>query len=536
MEDKERLENEWALAQIINNPVMFREFINEDDPNWAPLERHERVWSTCTNDRVSLCCGRGVHKTTSMIEMLYWWVITGDFNRGDQPNLLVMVPNKAQKDLAFGRIASACRKHWLINKLVDKSRINMQEGRIDFLNGFQFILRIAGSAGSEDNVIGIHTTKIWVDEAQEFPWKTWQSLQNCLKWESEGHQMIVSGVPNGERKENVLYVCDQVDQDYITFNIPQTKMSWWNPDIELTRRRQYLSIQEDSEDYKHFVLGQHGVPTFAVFDRVRFKKEDYEVMRHVVTQQMVDRTKELQPDGSILHRLENLVPLPLVPSPYGVKPKIGVGYDVGYSPDPTVFFVMYQDVKSGLWKNLLRLVLQRVEYAIQRDILLLLDMIYNFDFIGIDMGGPGKVQYQDLTGEMSDPRYKEHKFADRIFPVEFGGQMVVAVRTEDGEMVERKDNVKRVAVETVSRWTQETQRFVFSVGDENLMDELERTKFQRGASGEPIYKTSDDHQFASMMCAIMAYENKFGSPLMAPKNELKPKLLSARWLDPYGVL
>lgn len=537
MDENERLEAEWMLARILDNPVLFREFINQGDPNWHGLEQHERAWTACRNSHMSMCCGRSVHKTTTMIEMLYWWVITGDFVRGDTPNLFVMVPNKAQKDLSFGRIASACRQHWLISKLVDKNRINSQEGRIDFLNGFQFILRIAGSAGSEDNVIGVHTTKIWVDEAQEFPWKTWQSLQNCLKFEVEGHKMIVSGVPNGERKENVLFVCDQQDDEYITFNVSQAMMSWWTKEIEYMRRKKYQAVQEDSEDYKHFVLGEHGVPTFSVFDRIRFKKEDYEVILETITQEMLDRNRIFGEDGKPIYSLEKVIPVPPKPREYGVNSRIGVGYDVGYSPDPAVFFVMYEDVKTGLWKNILRLVLQRVDYTLQREILMFLDSAYEtFDFIGIDMGGVGKVQYQDLTSDFIEPRVAAYHYRDRIFPVEFGGQMVVAIKDEKGEIIEKKDQVKRVAVETVSRWTQESHRFIFSQSDDSLMDELERTKFSRNPVGDPVYRTADDHQFAAMMCAIMAYENTYGVPLSAPRLNIRPQLVYAKWFDPFGVL
>lgn len=540
MTEEERLEAEWALAQIFLNPVTFREFINEHDSEWKGLETHERAWTACTSPKLSMCCGRSVHKTTTMIEMLYWWVVTGNYLSSDQPSLFVMVPNKAQKDLSFGKISAACRTHWLIRRLVDRNRINMSEGRIDFLNGFQFILRIAGSAGSEDNVIGVHTTKIWVDEAQEFPWRTWESLQNCLRFEIDGHRMIVSGVPNGERKSNVLYYTDQLSEEYTTFNVSQEMMSWWTPEIEMMRRTQYRAVQEDSEEYKHFVLGQHGVPTFAIFDRVRFKKEDYEVRLETITQEMLNRVRQesvnTKGERVVKYRLEDIVPLPPIPQSYGVSPRVGLGYDVGYSPDPAIFFIMYEDVKTGLWKNLMRIKLQRVEYTLQREILILLDKVYMFNFMGIDMGGPGKVQYQDLTGDFIEERIKERNYAERLFPVEFGGQMAVAVRNEKGEMVEKKDLIKRVAVETISRWTQESHRFVFASSDDDLMDELERTKFRRNPSGEPVYTTDDDHQFAAMMCAVMAYEHAYGVPLMAERLEMKPKLITAKWFDPYGVL
>lgn len=524
--NEELSEAEWALVQILANPVLFREFLNDGDPNWHPLEDHERAWTTCTSHYIAMCCGRSVHKTTSMIEMLYWWMINKMFVSGDQ-GLFVLVPNKAQKELSFFRIRSACLSHWLMKQFVDPNKINVGEGKIDFMNGFQFLMRLAGEAGKESNVIGLHTYRIWVDEAQDIPWRTWLSLQNCLKVEIPGYQMIISGVPNGGRKENVLYESDQLDDKYQTFNIAQTMMSWWNPELEYQKRKEYHAVQEDSEDYKHYVLGQHGLPSYAVFDRAKFAKADFETQKLVLTQHMFDGVLRTDPDGITRYHFEEIMMCPPVPIDHGNRPLIGVGYDVGYSPDPTVFFVMYQE-KNGRWRNLVRFVLQRIEYPIQREAFAWLDNVYNFDFLGIDMGGPGKVQFQDLAGELNT--FKEFKFMERIFPVEFGGYITVAL---DEHGVEKKDQTKRVAVETLSRWIHEN-RFEFSNSDENLMEELERTKFTRTLTGEPVYRTEDDHQMAAFMCAILAYEHKYGPPVVVERKPIQIKLQSARWFDPYA--
>lgn len=520
-------EQEWALTQILQHPVLFREFINQGDHNWHGLEMHERAWTTCTNSYVSMCCGRSVHKTTTMIEMLYYWMINNMFIPGD-PGLFVLVPNKAQKDLAFFRIRSACLSHWLIKQYT--GQINVTEGKIDFSNGFQLLMRIAGAAGSEANVIGLHTYRIWVDEAQELPWRTWLSLQNCLKVEIDDYQMITSGVPNGERRENVLYTTDQLDDKYIKFNVPQTIMSWWSPELEYTRRKEYFAVQEDSEDYKHYVLGQHGVPTFSVFDRTRFQTEDYESQLIVLNHHMFEGCKRKDPDGKVRYHLEEILSPPPVESYRGAMPRIGCGYDVGYSPDPGVFFIMHEDFQSGKWRCLARIVMQRVEYALQREVLTWLDKIYRFDFIGIDMGGPGKVQYQDLAGDLT--QYEEYNYLQRLYPVEFGSYITVAV---DEEGNEKKEQMKKHSVETLSRWVQQDRAFVFSKDDDNLMAELERTKFRRTVTGEPVYFTDDDHQMAAMMCAIMAYENTYGVPVLKMKDEIKIKLVSAKWLTPDGV-
>jgi len=533
MQEKWRVEAEFAFAQILQNPVMFREFINLDNKNWDELEPHERAWTSSKAQYLTMCCGRGVRKTTTVIEMLYYWAINKMYIPGD-PGLLLFVPNKSQKDAIFPRIRAACEQHWLIAKIVDSNKINVQEGRIEFLNGFTFIMRIAGSEGKESNVISIHGSRIWVDEAQDFPWRAWLSLGNVLKFDIPGHMMWVSGVPNGERRENVLYKTDMEDDVYVSYNIGQPQMSWWSPELEYKRRREYSAVQEDSEDYKHYVLGQHGVPTYSVFDRVRFKTEKYEVERLVLTQSMFENTKRIAPDGQLHYNLAEIVTSPPLPVKFGTKPKVVLGWDVGYSPDPSVFFIMYQDIVTGEWKNLTRIILQRVEYPLQRETLLWLDKVYNFDAMGIDMGGVGKVIYQEITSEFADEGYAERKFDERLYPVEFGASMVVALQDENNETIEKKDNVKRVAVETVSRWVHE-HKFVFSSDDNNLMEELERTKFSRTQSGEPVYKTADDHQFAAMMCAVMAYENKFGNPLASPKLAVRPKLITARWLEEVGA-
>lgn len=516
-------EEEWALVQVLENPVLFREFINEGREEWKPMEIYERAWTSSTANYLAMCCGRGVHKTTAMIEMLYYWAINGMYLAGD-PGLIVFVPNKAQKDSIFPKVRSACTQHWLIKRITNQNEINVSEGRIMFLNGFTFIMRIAGSSGTEANVISLHGARIWVDEAQDFPWKAWMSLNNVLKKDIPWHMLWVSGVPNGGRRENVLYECDQLDDAYISFNISKAHMSTWTPEIEYSERKKYHALQEDTEDYKHYVLGQHGSPSFSVFDRARFEKDDYEVEKVFITQGMFESARRIDTDGVMRYHVEDVIQCPQVPSKVGFVTKVGLGYDPGFT-EPAAFVILYQDVMTGKWKNLIRFILQKVEYPLQRETLAWLDRVYKFDFIGMDMGGVGKVQYQDLAGELSD--YLDYKYTQRILPIEFGSYMTVAY-DEDG--VEKKDQVKRVAVETTSRWIHEGM-FVFSQQDDDLMSELERTKYTRTLTGEPIYKTEDDHQFAALMCAIMAYEHNFGTPVTFTRREPNVKLLSAKWLD-----
>jgi hypothetical protein len=290
-------------------------------------------------------------------------------------------------------------------------------------------------------------------------------------------------------------------------------------------RKDYHAVHEDSEDYKHYVLGQHGVPAFNVFDRNRFQMADYESEKMVYTQNQIDKSRRKDADGVERIHIEEVINCPQIP--FDAKKRgstrIGVGYDVGFSPDPAVFFILNEhDIAE--WRCLARIVLERVEYPIQRQVLAWLDTVYHFNFLGIDMGGVGKVQYQDLTSELNE--YKQHHFETRLYPVDFGGYRVVAIGEDDEEI---KDQGKRVLVEKLSQWVHE-DRFYFSKTDTDLMEELERTKFTRTITGEPVYRTDNDHQMAAFMCAIDAYENRYGVPVVFKHEPIQVKLLAAHWV------
>src|SRR3990172_8293141 len=99
-------EGEWEFVQILENPVLFREFINEGDENWNGLEEHERAWTACTSHFVSLCSG-------SFLLFFFFFPI---FKK-----------KKKKKDPTFFRIRAACLSHWLIKQFVNTNSINVTE-------------------------------------------------------------------------------------------------------------------------------------------------------------------------------------------------------------------------------------------------------------------------------------------------------------------------------------------------------------------------------------------------------------------------
>ena len=75
---------------------------------------------------------------------------------------------------------------------------------------------------------------------------------------------------------------------------------------------------------------------------------------------------------------------------------------------------------------------------------------------------------------------------------------------------------------------------MFATNDDDLMKELERTKFTRTITGEPVYRTDNDHQMAAFMCALEAYNNLYGVPVVQPTKNLNLKLKTAEWLFDYS--
>lgn len=497
-------QEEVALYEILRNPVLFTEFVmnidTDDSDELFQLTDYQKEILCDFNHYVSICAARAVGKTVALSSIIIWALCNKIF----PGYILYTVPNKVHLEPVFNEVARKFRSNSFLQHFIDKtSGINFAEFKITTKGQATLLCRIAGQSGTGSNLVGLHTPLIIVDEAGYFPYNAFQELQPSLnKWD-KGYREIVSGVPTGLRDKNVLYSVDMERDEYTKHRIS----AFDNPritekDIE-DFERQYHG--RNTDDFIHYVLGQHGNPIFSLFSREAMSIESYPVYQIVYSYNSETGEREL---------LQKILSIPEIPKNYGVV----FGIDLGYT-EPTAIYVLYLDERDKIRIHA-KLRLSKVPYPVQEKTIDALDTRYTPIVIGMDEGSIGRSVRQHLQ---EDQEYKGKWFSKRIIPVDFSGTI---------EYMNNIVRTKSFSVDTLQEYIL-AKRIIFSSTDPDTIDELERMTYEKSKSGEIVYRTlsrgggrshPDDHFTSALLCAIYAYHQKING--IAGKR----KLVFARWL------
>lgn len=505
---------ELILFELLKHPVLGPEFIHniDLDPRYdIPFEFtwYQREIMADFNPKVSMATARAVGKTVSQYSLLLWALI---FKLFPDDYILYTVPSKVHLEPVFTNLVRMFKNNSFLKNFIDgKSGVNASEFKITLKNGSVLLCRIAGQSGTGSNLIGLHTPWIEVDEAGYFPHAAFQEMQPSLNVWTPGYREIVSGVPTGLRENNVLY---QVDRELDTYTKHRIS-AFDNPrlteeDIERAKD-QYGG--DDTEDYTHYVLGQHGRPVFALFDRNLMKIETYPVFQLNIDGIKTDDFSE------IFTKIQSFPSIK--ENNYGII----MGIDLGYT-EPTAIVIMYLDAKDRLRFHG-RIKLTKVSYPIQEKVIDLLDSKFNPSLIGIDKGNAGIGVIQNLQ-EHVDYLHKDYKI--RVYPVDFSSWVSIGLNS-DGE--ENKVKAKPFFVSVLQEKTN-NHAIVYSSTDLDMVTELERMTYTKNANGDISYKTltekggkrGEDHFTSALICAVGAYHMTTEFIQNAPKI----KLIRALWV------
>lgn len=513
---------ELALVDIIRHPILGPEFIRnfndipedenisfgEDKDLYYEHRDYQRLMLCDFNSHVTLCCARAVGKTESLIDKITFYLIN-DF----WPNQYItfLAPNDKHINPVFDRLRQWLQTNDFLRKLVDKRSINSAAKTVKLKSGGTLYCRIAGTTGTGQNVVGLHTPVVLVDEAAYFPWGTWLEMQPIFNHWMNGSQMMVAGVPDGRREKSVLYHTDQKAEGYTQHRIPSSQNPTWDEGAEKKAQEDYGGI--NSEDYIHMVLGEHGSPVFSVFDRNTMKIEGYDT----VAVELRGKEIELDPQAGARQIME------LPPLPRNAE-NVLFGIDLGFT-EPTAIIVMY--MTSGIWHQLCRLTWYSIEFNLQEKLIAYLDNKYNPSVIGIDEGGQGKPVVQDL---LSNDFFREHNFKEKIVPINFASTVSIG-QDEDGN--DLKIRAKEFSVQYLQQLTT-TNRIAYSKLDEDLISEFERTTYTKSIGGQLSFKTfterggqrGADHTLAAYLSGFLAWYIKRESAFSAKP---KPVLTRFRW-------
>ncbi len=513
---KERISDEdMILYEILRHPIMSMEFIRSIDlPNDEEIEyeQYQKEMACDFSNTVSYTCGRAIGKTFTLSGLIIWLLI----NKAFPENYIVYsVPNKVHLSPVWDELIRLLRQNSVLRHFMPKSTgINASDFKITLLNGATLMCRIAGNDNTGRNVVGLHTPFFIIDEANLYEWKSWIELQFTINTFQSGHRLMVSGVPSGMRENNVLYYVDQISDTFTKHHITALQNPRYSEEDHERDLVQYGGI--DGEDYKRNVLGQHGTPVSAIFDRALMKINPYPIYRL--------KFNGIKLSNRIGDYLEKLRTLPSVP----VEAKhVIMGVDLGYT-DPTAIFILYKN-KKGFIKFHARIQLNKVAYPLQTKIIDYLDTKFNPIVIGIDEGSSGISEIQRMK---MDETLAYKNYEERIIPIAFQSNIEMGFDNDGEEIVQK---VRPFSITLLQEYTN-SHRIIYTSTDLEFVSELERMTYMRTPSGNTVYKTlsihggsgvGDDHFTSAMLCGILAY---YLTEEMLEINPRKRKLAKARWV------
>jgi hypothetical protein len=480
------------LYEILKNPCLAAEFIfNIDlDPRYDE-EYHNNSYQNETladfNSHVSMCTARAVGKTRTDVSLIMW-ILSFNVFAGDY--ILFVVPSKVHLQPVWDGLMRGFRSNSFMMNFVRRNEgINSSDNIITCLNGAMLYCRIAGQSGTGSNLVGLHTPFILVDEGGYFPWAAFQEMQPDLNVFTAGHRELVTGVPTGLREKNVLYHVDQVADNFSKHRITAFDNPRNTPKDLDNFKEQYGG--EDTEDYLHYVLGQHGQPVFALFDRNLFKIEQYPVMR-------------LEIDGTRDTPVEMFTKIETFPMLNDKNYGIFLGIDLGYT-EPTAINILYLDGTDKIRFHG-RIRATKVSYPLQEKIIDILMNKFKPFVIGVDEGQAGKSVRQHL---LEEPQYRNNVYKEILMPIDFSSWTTMGT-DQDGNEVKMK--TKPFTVSLLQEYTN-NHKVIYSHTDPDMIIELERMTYTKNPNGDISYRTlterggkrGEDHFTSALLCGVAAY-------------------------------
>lgn len=511
-------QSDLIVYEVLKNPVLFGEFLHnydstEFDTEWEYSD-YQCEFLCDFNSYVDVCQARATGKTVALTDLLLWYLVNDIFSQ--ESYIVYTVPSKVHLEPVFTNLTRMLRSNTLLKQFIAPTTgINRSDYIIKLKNEATLMCRIAGQSGTGANVIGLHTPIVILDEGGYYPWGTWVELQPILNTFTPGFKLIVAGVPTGLREQNVLYHTDMENSNYTKHRVSAYDNPRFTPEDEARAIEQYGNIESD--DFIHLVLGQHGAPIFAVFDRRLMEMREYPVYKLVLN------GIDLKDNVSEYHT--KLSFLPTLPD----NTRTLMGIDLGYT-EPTAIIIMTEG-KNGQLKFHARIQLNKVSYNIQDKLIDWLDTRYKPSIIGIDRGSSGLAVTQRL---MESDDYLHKGYDKRMIPVDFSSWVLLGFDA-DGE--ELKQKTKPFSVSVLQNYSY-NQKVIYSSTDIDMVVELERMTYTKNPSGDISYKTltpkggqrGDDHFTAALLCASMAYyvENESLTSLKKPV-----KLHAGQWVNKY---
>lgn len=336
-------EDEFLLALALKDELLFL-LMFWDDALELEMSVEQKMMACDRSKKVLACTGRKIAKTIFLEAKIVQKAVMHIQKGGGMTEALAFTPRDGQLspivDRVFGRIS---RTPFFSEFFTTMSR--GEAPKLVSRTGLTWYFRIEGISGTDQNMVGLRAAHIVGDEMAFGNFVTHNSrvmtaLPDADWW--------YSGVPNGVRN-SPFYALDQTSMgsDWSHHKYP----TFINPIFPESKRQELVDAYggETTWGYITQVLGLWGEEMVSTFPPGAIAIGNQPYYNRVITSTV--RNDEAS--------ISILLGMPSVRAN-----KFAIGWDYGYSPDPSVVSIAYSR-EPGRWETYARIVMRQVALPIQ---------------------------------------------------------------------------------------------------------------------------------------------------------------------------
>ena len=351
-------DEELALGLCLNDQLLFSMLFQPGDISELPTVP-QRLMFLDNSEWISICTSRSVLKTVSLIGRIMRRMATYlPREDGKVEEALVTAPAEAHLNPLVNRLFGYITNEPMLYALI-KAKNGLTKGdkpEIKLKTNLEIYMRLEGSSGTDVNMVGIHPIWIISDEMAF-------GIEICHRSRLAGlqpwGQVIYAGVPNSVR--SIFWKIDQTREGR-DWSRHKFSMFDGNPlFIRSERHRERITKAfggDNSVDFATQVKGEWGDEATASFPPGSISWNDQ--IPYFISVLSGEKVEEMYHTG----QWQLGVGIPAVRA-Y----RTCIGWDYGYSPDPSTFLIGVQHKMDDPWVTYARVSLFQVKPERQIEVL-----------------------------------------------------------------------------------------------------------------------------------------------------------------------
>lgn len=484
-------QDELSLGILLNDQFLFSLFFQAGDLSIYPTPP-QRLMFLDQSDRILLCTSRFVAKTVSLIGRLLRFMATHIPQYSDKiDEVLIFAPSEAQLNPLIEKWYAHITREPSFRSLVRKMTSG-DKATLDTKNNTKFFSRIDGTSGDDRNMVGIHPIMIVGDECAFTIEATHRSR---IAGSNPQTKWIYAGVPNNVR--GVFWKLDTTDEgdDWSRHKMSVLKANPLFLKDEKYQRRIIKSFGgKGSYEYITQIDGEWGDNAVSSFPpgSISWKYSNEHPYWNIT---LTDR--EIDMGINTGQGLPIIIGIPSVRCDRAI-----IGWDWGYSPDPSTFMVAFQNVGHPWYTHCC---IQLFQVNVNRQVEILRHIVTHIinnklSMLSVDNGPVFQMLHSEENAPMFDGRSKMTNAGGAVWIDVNTGELVTDENKNRADIVQHSKEGKVISERRKYWLTENLRRMMLNAKldgddpklwlgyDQILENEFTVTTEVRSPSGNIVYQ------------------------------------------------